>query len=72
MGVPGNNMLVLNDMQSFQPSFAGIFVDAGVTNTLIVGRKGTVMDRGTGTVITDAVAAALPPRAEVRVQHRPQ
>ena len=67
MGIPANNTLGLNDLESFQPSVADVFVDTGVTNTLIVEWKGTVVDRGAGTIVTNAPR----PRAEARVQRRP-
>jgi hypothetical protein len=50
-GIPGNNQFVANDLNSFQPSLAGVFVDAGVTNTLLIGQKSDVQDGGIGTVI---------------------
>jgi hypothetical protein len=50
-GIPANNTFVMNDLAGFQPSLADIFVDAGVTNTLVVARKGTtIADHGVGTV----------------------
>ena len=52
-GVPQNNTCGWNDIEGFQPSLADVLVDAGVTNTLVVGRKGTVRDRGVGTVIVN-------------------
>jgi hypothetical protein len=50
-GIPGNNQFVANNLENFQPSLAGVFVDLGVTNTLFVGRKSNVQDGGIGTVI---------------------
>jgi hypothetical protein len=50
-GVSGNNEFVSNDLEGFQPWFAGVLVSAGVTNTLVVGQKGKVQDLGIGTVI---------------------
>ena len=35
----------------FQSSRAAIFVDAGATNTLVVGTQSTIEDRGAGTLI---------------------
>jgi hypothetical protein len=49
-GTPGNNAFVLNRLDDFEASVADVFVDDGVTNTLIVG-SGTVDDHGVGTVI---------------------
>jgi hypothetical protein len=49
-GTPANNAFVLNRFDDFEASVADVFVDEGVTNTLIVGR-GTVEDLGIGTVL---------------------
>jgi nitrous oxidase accessory protein NosD len=51
MGIPSNTALVLNNLKGFQSSRADVFIDAGVTNTLVVGRQGTLIDNGVGTVI---------------------
>jgi hypothetical protein len=53
LSVPANNTFAGNDIEGFHPSLADVFVDAGVANTLVVGRKGTVRDRGVGTVIVN-------------------
>ena len=50
-GIPGNNSFVANDLDGFQSSLTDIFVDAGVTNTAVIGRPARVEDHGTGTVI---------------------
>jgi hypothetical protein len=50
-GVPGNNTFVSNDVTGFQSALADVFVDAGVTNTLVVGTQNTVADHGLGTLI---------------------
>ena len=50
-GLPGSNTLVSNDLDGFQSSLTDIFVDAGVTNTAVIGRPARVEDHGTGTVI---------------------
>jgi len=50
-GIPQDNMFGWNDIEGFQPSLAGVFVDTGVTNTLVIGRKWNVQDGGAGTVI---------------------
>ena len=50
-GIPGNNSLVANDLDGFQSSLADIFVDAGVTNTAVIGRQARVEDHGIGTVV---------------------
>jgi hypothetical protein len=50
-GTSGNDTFVSNDLDGFQSSLADVFVDASVTNTLIVGRQIQVQDHGVGTVI---------------------
>jgi hypothetical protein len=50
-GMPGNTTFVLNDLTRFQSALADVVIDAGVTNTLIVGRQRSVVDHGVGTVI---------------------
>ena len=50
-GTSGNNTFVSNDLDGFQSSLADVFVDAGVTNTLVVGRQVSVEDHGIGTVL---------------------
>jgi hypothetical protein len=50
-GTPGNNSFVSNDLDGFQSSLADIFVDAGVTNTSVIGRQAHVEDHGSGTVV---------------------
>jgi hypothetical protein len=50
-GIPGDNQFVSNDLEGFQPSPASVFVDTGVTNTLLVGQNDKVQDGGIGTVI---------------------
>ena len=50
-GIPGKNTFVGNDLDGFQSSLADIFVDAGVTNTVVIGRQGRVEDHGSGTVV---------------------
>ena len=49
--IPGNNSFVANDLNGFQSSLADLFVDAGATNTVLIGRKATVVDQGIGTVV---------------------
>jgi len=51
VGIPENNQFVSNDLKNFLPSPAAVFVDKGVTNTLLVGKKCNVQDGGIGTVI---------------------
>jgi hypothetical protein len=50
-GIPGNTSFVANDLDGFQSSLADIFLDAGVTNTSVIGRQGRVEDHGSGTVV---------------------
>ena len=50
-GTTGNNTFVSNDLDGFQSSLADVFVDAGVTNTVVVGRQISVEDHGGGTVV---------------------
>jgi hypothetical protein len=50
-GVPSNNSFVSNDLDGFQSSLADIFIDAGVTNTLVIGRQANVQDNGSGTMV---------------------
>jgi hypothetical protein len=51
IGTPKNNSFVLNDLKCFESSLADVFVDAGVTNTLVVGRQRSIEDHGAGTTI---------------------
>src|SRR5262249_49080387 len=48
-GIPGDNAFALNRFDDFEASRADVFVDVGVTNTLILGQKGTVEDHGINT-----------------------
>ena len=50
-GNPGNSSFVANDLSGFQSSLADIFVDAGVTSTIVIGRQATVEDHGSATKI---------------------
>jgi hypothetical protein len=50
-GVPGNTAFVLNHFYDFDASVAGGIVGNGVSDTLILGQKGTVKDQGINTVI---------------------
>jgi hypothetical protein len=49
--IPANITFVANDLGRFQGSIADIFVDAGVSGTLIVGPQMHVEDHGSGTVV---------------------
>ena len=50
-GVPGNTAFVLNRFDDFEPARADVFVGQGVTDTLLLGNRGTVEDHGLNTVI---------------------
>jgi len=50
-GTPSNTRFVSNDLDGLQASLASVFVDAGVANTLVVGRPAGVEDHGSGTVV---------------------
>jgi hypothetical protein len=50
-GIPGNTELVLNRFEDFAASVAGVIVGNGASDTLILGRKGTVNDHGINTMI---------------------
>jgi hypothetical protein len=50
-GFPGNTRFVLNRLDDFDASVAGVVVGNGVSDTLIVGQKGTINDHGNNTVI---------------------
>jgi hypothetical protein len=50
-GTPDQNALIGNRFDEFEASRADVFVDVGVTNTVILGQRGTVEDHGVNTVI---------------------
>lgn len=50
-GLPASTSFVSNDLTGFQSSLADIFVDAGATNTFVIGHQGLVVDNGSGTVV---------------------
>ena len=50
-GVPANTAFVLNRLGGFDSSLPGVIVGDGVSDTLILGQKGTVNDLGINTVI---------------------
>jgi hypothetical protein len=50
-GVPQNTTFLMNDLQGFMSAQADLFVDAGGTNTIVVGAQNTVEDHGAGTVV---------------------
>jgi hypothetical protein len=50
-GMPSNTKFVLNRFDDFGASVAGVIVGNGASDTLILGRKGTIKDHGINTVI---------------------
>jgi len=50
-GIPGSNTFVGNDFSGFTSSQADVLVDAGVSNTVVVGAPSKVEDHGVGTVV---------------------
>jgi hypothetical protein len=52
----------MNDLTGLQSAKADVFVDAGVTDTIVVGRQTTVEDLGTGTVVLSTPRAAASSR----------
>jgi hypothetical protein len=50
-GTPQGATFIMNDLQGFTSAQADLFVDAGGTNTIVVGGQRTVEDHGAGTVI---------------------
>jgi hypothetical protein len=52
-GTPDKTALIRNHLDDFEASLADVFVDAGVTNTVILGQRGTVEDLGVNTVIRE-------------------
>jgi len=55
-GTPHKNALIRNRFGDFEASRADVFVDVGVTNTLILGQRGTVEDHGVNTVMFPAMS----------------
>jgi len=66
LNAPANNTFASNDLEGFHSSLAQVFVDAGVVNTLLIGRKGTVRNRGVGTVIVNKGTTASPWRQKAQ------
>jgi hypothetical protein len=52
-GTPDKTALIRNHLDDFEASRADVFVDVGVTNTVILGQRGTVEDLGVNTVIRE-------------------
>jgi hypothetical protein len=50
-GMPASNWLLLNDVANFHSSVADVFIDAGVTDTFVLGHQGSLIDHGVGTVV---------------------
>ncbi|MBV9264951.1 MAG: hypothetical protein JO061_02165 [Acidobacteriaceae bacterium] len=50
-GTPGNTALVLNRFEDFAAAVADVIPGNAVTDTLIVGQKGTVNDQGINTIM---------------------
>jgi hypothetical protein len=55
-GTPGQNALIGNRFDDFEASRADVFVDVGITNTVILGQRGTVEDHGVNTVVFHATS----------------
>ena len=55
-GTPDKNALIRNRFDDFEASRADVFVDVGVTNTVILGQRGTVEDHGVNTVMFRATS----------------
>jgi len=52
-GTPDKTALIRNRLDDFEASLADVFVDVGVTNTVILGQRGTLEDLGVNTVIRE-------------------
>ena len=59
--IPSNTNLVLNRFDDFDASVADVIVGTGVSDTLILGQKGTINDHGSNTVIF-----AVPRQTEIQ------
>jgi len=55
-GTPDKNALIRNRFDDFEASRADVFVDVGVTNTVILGQRGTIEDHGVNTVMFRATS----------------
>jgi hypothetical protein len=49
-GIPADTSFVGNDLGGFHSLQADVFIDAGASNTVVIGRQVTIEDRGSGTV----------------------
>jgi hypothetical protein len=50
-GTPKNTIFLMNHIENFSPAQAGLFVDVGGSNTVLVGQPTAVEDHGDGTVV---------------------
>ncbi len=50
-GTPANTSLVSNDLSGFESSKADVSIDAGASNTVVIGRQAIIEDHGSGTVV---------------------
>jgi hypothetical protein len=48
IGAPQNTTFIMNDLRGFMSAQANLFVDAGGTNTIAVGRQNKVEDHRLG------------------------
>jgi hypothetical protein len=56
-GIPARNTFVSNDITGFQSSLADLYVDTGVTSTVVVGQVTKIEDHGAGTVVVPVPGA---------------
>ncbi len=50
-GMPISSSFIANDITDFQSALADVFIDAGVTDTFVLGRQVSMQDNGSGTVV---------------------
>jgi hypothetical protein len=50
-GIPAGNTLTSNDVSGFHSLLADVFIDAGATNTVVVGSQAGVEDHGIGSAV---------------------
>jgi len=55
-GTPKNTIFLMNQIENFSPAQAGLFVDVGGSNTVLVGQPTAVEDHGDGTVVVPRAA----------------
>jgi hypothetical protein len=51
VGIPGSNAFISNDVSGFKSSIADVFVDIGITNTIVIGTQAGVEDHGSGATV---------------------